>query len=192
MKKWFENFDPRRLDRAPFRMQRFRPGVLVPDGEENEVEVPANLSISVTKQGSEPAKVTVQRGDDSWETTEDKLDALPDDVRPHVKRLLGKGVAIELELGGDAWKWIPNEVRELPQIKRHLQMTPVPPGLPNVPMQQMERRMRQQLQQMRRSLDQMQQELDGLHSQQDNGPSAEAVPVKPDKTDAPKKDKKKQ
>jgi hypothetical protein len=52
-------------------------------------EFPKDLSISVTKEGDQPAKIHVKRGDKEWDVTEDKLGELPEDVRPHVHHFFG-------------------------------------------------------------------------------------------------------
>jgi hypothetical protein len=65
-----------------------RPGVVAT--EVRQIELPKNLSISITRSGDEPAKVHVKRDDKEWETTADKLNELPDDVRQQVEQLLGK------------------------------------------------------------------------------------------------------
>lgn len=74
-----------------FGLRVMRPGVVVQPGSEAEVEIPDGLSISITKQGKDPARISVKQGEKSWDVTEDKLGELPDDVRPHVERLLGRG-----------------------------------------------------------------------------------------------------
>ncbi len=51
---------------------------------------PKNLQVRIEKNGDAPAKIVVKRDGVQWETTEDKLDKLPEDVRKHVKLLLGK------------------------------------------------------------------------------------------------------
>ena len=61
---------------------------------------PQNLSVTMHKEGDKPAQITVQRNDDKWEVTEDSLDKLPDDVRPHVERLLGRGGVLTVSSGG--------------------------------------------------------------------------------------------
>lgn len=53
--------------------------------------LPKDLTITVTRKGDEPAKVTVKKRDQTWEVVEGKLDDLPADVRPHVERMLGAG-----------------------------------------------------------------------------------------------------
>jgi hypothetical protein len=59
-------------------------------------ELPENLSITITKSGKQPAQIVVKRDDENWEVTEDQLDELPDDVRPHVDRMLGRPPRISL------------------------------------------------------------------------------------------------
>lgn len=54
-----------------------------------KAEFPENLTVLISKRGNTPTKVVVKRGDEEWTTTDNKLDALPEDVRPHVAGLLG-------------------------------------------------------------------------------------------------------
>jgi membrane-associated protease RseP (regulator of RpoE activity) len=76
----------------------FGPGLL----DATAGKYPGDLSISVTKSGDSPAKIAVQQGDKKWEVTEESLDTLPENVRPHVERLLGRhklaGVLENLQL----------------------------------------------------------------------------------------------
>ncbi|MDX1962956.1 MAG: PDZ domain-containing protein [Pirellulales bacterium] len=53
-------------------------------------KLPANLSITITRVGDEPAKITVKRDDKTWELTDKELDKLPEDIRPHVQHMLGR------------------------------------------------------------------------------------------------------
>ena len=71
----------------PFQMQVVRPGVMLPHAFK-AMEYPKDLSININKQGNEPAKISVKRGDKSWEVTADKISDLPADVRPFVEHLL--------------------------------------------------------------------------------------------------------
>ena len=50
--------------------------------------LPNGVTIRIEKENDEPAKVTVKRGQDSWEVTEDSLDLLPEDLREPVKKHL--------------------------------------------------------------------------------------------------------
>jgi hypothetical protein len=69
-------------------LREIKPGWLLPPGSPNVAALPSNVSISVTKKGGEPTKITVSRGDQKWEITENELDKLPTDLRPSVERTL--------------------------------------------------------------------------------------------------------
>lgn len=74
----------------------FSPGVVIDD----KYEFPEGMKIAITREGKGPAKVVVQRGDDKWTTTSDKLESLPDDVRPHVERMVGGGGPLRMMIRG--------------------------------------------------------------------------------------------
>lgn len=50
--------------------------------------LPDDVSISITRHGSEPARITVKNKEQSWQITEKELDKLPADLRKHVESLL--------------------------------------------------------------------------------------------------------
>ncbi len=85
VRQWFDK-------ESPWRVLTMGPGILADDEEVLEVDtaMPQNLKISIEKAGGDPAKITVQRDGKQWKTTEEELDELPDDVRPHVERMLGR------------------------------------------------------------------------------------------------------
>jgi PDZ domain-containing protein len=64
--------------------------------------MPADLSVSITREGDGPIKVTVKRGGDSWEIVADDptaLEQLPEEIRPFVERMLpGAGSRFDLGL----------------------------------------------------------------------------------------------
>jgi membrane-associated protease RseP (regulator of RpoE activity) len=66
------------------------PGVLVTKGYG---EFPKDMTVDIKKQGGEPAKIHVKRGDQEWEVAEDKLSDLPADIQHFVKQMLGKPTA---------------------------------------------------------------------------------------------------
>jgi hypothetical protein len=90
---------------GPLGIMLARPGVVPPMALPQRVDVlktnelPKNLSISITKKGDEPAKIRVERDGKTWDVTEDKLDELPEDVRPHVHQFLGHRVSLRLPAG---------------------------------------------------------------------------------------------
>jgi membrane-associated protease RseP (regulator of RpoE activity) len=88
MRKLIEKMHPGAEGQPPMRFRFYQPGVIVG----GPPALPENLSISITRSGKQPAKITVNRGKDHWELTENELDKLPADVRPHVERLLGRSM----------------------------------------------------------------------------------------------------
>jgi hypothetical protein len=62
-------------------------------------EFPSGWSISVTKEDDKQAKITARKDGKSYETTDDRLDVLPEDIRPFVERMLmgGKGLTFKLD-----------------------------------------------------------------------------------------------
>ncbi|MCA9266124.1 MAG: PDZ domain-containing protein [Planctomycetales bacterium] len=55
--------------------------------------LPNGLSVQIQKENDKPAKIKVQSGDKTWDLTENDIDQLPEDIRPHVQRMLGKGAS---------------------------------------------------------------------------------------------------
>jgi hypothetical protein len=66
------------------------PGFMWPGGGP-PADLPDNVSVSIVRKGKEPAKITVTRGEDKWEISDQELNKLPDDLRPQVQRMLGAG-----------------------------------------------------------------------------------------------------
>lgn len=79
---------------APFRLRFLGPGVITAQ----PAELPGNLSITIKKEGDEPAKIVVKRDEETWEITDDNVDELPDELQPHVSRFL-KGRAVVIQPG---------------------------------------------------------------------------------------------
>jgi membrane-associated protease RseP (regulator of RpoE activity) len=86
----FLEWMPKGLDlEHPMRVEFFNPGLVVGKSYELRVgDLPKDLTISISKTGEEPAKITASRGDDKWSATEKELHTLPDDIRGHVERML--------------------------------------------------------------------------------------------------------
>lgn len=96
---------------APVGVQIIRPGRMVPPRMAlmmHHADLPDDMSVTISKHGKEPAKIKVEQGDKTWEVTENTLDQLPDDVRPHVEPMVGR-MAIKLPPGvGDVLTYMPN------------------------------------------------------------------------------------
>lgn len=74
---------------APFEFRQFGPGVVLGGGR--MANLPSGVSVSISKQDNQPAQITVQRGDETWEIVGDdpkSLEQLPDDLRPFVEQML--------------------------------------------------------------------------------------------------------
>jgi membrane-associated protease RseP (regulator of RpoE activity) len=83
-------------------IEMFGPGIIVQS--QSSSKMPENLQIAITKNGNEPAKITVKQNDKTWDITEDKIDELPEELRPHVRSMLGNKITLgdlNAELPGD-------------------------------------------------------------------------------------------
>ena len=79
--------DGLRVDAANPRVVTVQPGILLKNAGR---DLPDGLKVTITKTGSSPAEITVEKGENKWTVSEDKLDDLPESVRDDVKRFLGK------------------------------------------------------------------------------------------------------
>ena len=155
IESWLENMMPAQGGpgpQPPAQFRIFHPGAIVPRNMLAQKPLPTNMSVVVTKEGNQPAKITVKRNNDTWEVTEKDLDKLPADVRPFVEQMLGRGMVgvvggavpsmpggISGSVGGGNFQF------NLPQGM----MPPQP--LPGNPDQQMEKR----FDEMNRRMDQL-------------------------------------
>ncbi len=85
LRKWVDQLGSGR-GRGPTRLRFLGPGIVG-----NQAPMPGNLSIQITRQGDQPADIVVKRDGDTWTLKETDLDALPEEVRPHVESMLGGG-----------------------------------------------------------------------------------------------------
>jgi len=92
MMKWLEGFRQggEASGQPPMRFRLIHPGAIVPQDAAATPPLPENMSIVVSKEGNQPAKINVKQGDRKWEVTEKELDKLPAGVRPHVEHMLGR------------------------------------------------------------------------------------------------------
>jgi hypothetical protein len=91
LRRWIENLRPGEQPDGPLRYRIFGPGAVLPPAAGQKL--PKDLTISVTRTGAEPAQIAVKKADQEWNVSEEKLDELPEDIRPHVERMLGRNVA---------------------------------------------------------------------------------------------------
>ncbi len=151
LKRWVENLQKGHFDKAgPLQFRFFGPGAIVPGPTAGEPQ-PDDMTITITKKGDRPARVVVKQGDETWKATTDTLDELPDEVRPHVDRLLGRG------FGG----WGRVRVHEGPQVH----VKPLEPRVGPAP-ERIRRQMDEKLEQLRKQMEQMNKRIDELHKRQ--------------------------
>ncbi|MBN2023361.1 MAG: PDZ domain-containing protein [Pirellulales bacterium] len=147
--------------RGPLRLRFIHPGVVLPPGSMAHAALPGNMSISITKEGDQPAKIVVKRGDESWETTEKDLDKLPEDVRPHVRRML-EGVVTGPDAATGHMDFVPD-------------VAPTTPGDDQELEKRLQEHIDQQLKQMNARMKELQKMVEKLHEDQP-GPEQEEQP----------------
>jgi len=170
MRRWIERARPGEEGRPPLRFRFFHPGTILPPGATAEA-LPENMSVTILKEGKQPAKITVTRGDDKWEIGENELDKLPADVRPHVERMLGRGPHEPDAL--QFFDFVPGASPATPAITPE---SPQAPGRVEKRLESLERR----LDQIRKSLDEMRENRPRLRDRQEQAP-----PASPDANPAP-------
>lgn len=153
--RWFGRIGPEQEWRRPFRLHFFHPGAILPPGAELHPPLPDNLSVTISKKGRQPVKIVVTRDDNEWELTEHDLEELPDDVRPHVERMLGRAPA------GDAagFRILPRSPGRLGEAEPKPE-SPDAEGRPALEPEQMQRHMESQLDEMGRRMEEMRRSLD--------------------------------
>lgn len=100
-----------------------RPGAFM--AESAVAKMPDDLTVQITKEGNKPAKVHVKKGDKSWDTTSDKLDALPKEIRPHVEQMLQRPLGLSMAAPGEGMRM---------PLTMQMKVAPSAPGAPiNMP-----------------------------------------------------------
>jgi membrane-associated protease RseP (regulator of RpoE activity) len=67
------------------RLFRFHPGFVFGD---KLGEFPKNVTITITRENDEPAKITIEREGEKWTVDEKSIDKLPEDLRAWARRML--------------------------------------------------------------------------------------------------------
>jgi membrane-associated protease RseP (regulator of RpoE activity) len=91
LRKWLEQLQSGEPG-APMRFRFIHPGTILPQGAPTHPPLPANVSITIIKRGSELAQVIVTRDDQKWEVAENELEKLPKDLIPYAELMLGRTV----------------------------------------------------------------------------------------------------
>ena len=80
VRKWLRQFN----GDEGMKFHFVRPGFALPP--QQSIEIPDGVSITIHRHADKPTRITVKRGGESWEATEETIDQLPQDVRPLVKQ----------------------------------------------------------------------------------------------------------
>jgi hypothetical protein len=148
MRNWLEQARPGEGGRPPLRFRVFQPGAMLPPGAATFPPLPDNVTIAMTRQGHQPAKIHVSRGEQNWEVTENELDKLPADLRPYVERMLGRGAA------GLAQDYVPAISVPGPPAPPKFRAPRVEPA-PSANIEKRLEEMNRRLEELRRSLDEL-------------------------------------
>jgi hypothetical protein len=135
---------------GPVQLRFFRPGVILPPGAPLylNLKLPANTSVSVTREGDKPAKIVVQRGEQKWEVSEDEINKLPEDLRGVVEQMVGRGKVWIGRPGG------PQPGAEAPETRRgDVLYSAVPGG---------ESRLEKRLDELTRQVDQLRKAIEDV------------------------------
>ena len=161
--QWFGERGPDDEWRRPFQLHFFHPGTILPPGAELQPPLPGNMAITIHKQGEEPTKITVKRGEDVWELEESELDELPEDIRPHVERMLGRLPVME----GRGFRVIPRRPEDAGRGEEPAELREQPPREADV----IEHRLQRQLDEMARRLEEMRRSIDEWRENRESRPS---------------------
>jgi len=133
---------------GPMQLNAFGPGMATQQSGLGLSQMPNGVSVSIQKKNDEPAHITVQRGNDTWNIVGDdpsSLAQLPDDVRPFVEQLLAGGGQMSTPMT--------------------MPMMPVIPSMPRIPAGFDDDAMQQRMHQLEQNLQELQQRMQGQFGQ---------------------------
>jgi membrane-associated protease RseP (regulator of RpoE activity) len=91
------------------------PGVLF---RSRPITLPEGVRVTIEREGSQPAKVAVKRGEESWEITEKELEKLPNELREPVRAMLGHPPARAFAFGEGAKEEIERQREKVEQERK--------------------------------------------------------------------------
>ena len=149
IKEYYQKFWPDR------RFRILHPGAILPPGsriaaQASTFSLPSNMSVVISKEGDQPAKVKVTKDDETWEVTEDEIDKLPKEVRQHVERMMGGIRRFRVEV----FDFVPKEWPTLPRIEVP-RIKALPKVRPESPLEKRLEEMKGELEELRKSIDEL-------------------------------------
>jgi membrane-associated protease RseP (regulator of RpoE activity) len=87
-------------DNFPMEFRNFGNGMVLGGGGAGFAGMPNGVSVSVQKEDGKPAQITVKRGDETWNLTDDpeSLKQLPEDLRPFVDGMVHGNRGMQLHM----------------------------------------------------------------------------------------------
>jgi membrane-associated protease RseP (regulator of RpoE activity) len=157
-------------------------GVLLHPNEPGDLaNFPEDLKVTIIKEGRQPLRILAERGEKSWEVSEETINELTPDVRRYVSRLLGLPLHPIWRFPRGALRFFDPETGKMlqqPPPLRHLPLKPLPPvvGKPDgrSPVESSEERVDKRLDEMTRAIEKLQQIIEELQrDRSDQDPGAE-------------------
>lgn len=189
---YMQQWEPGKDGRPSMKFRFWRqPGTILPGQPSPAERLPDNVKIEIRKEGEKPAEIKVTRGDESWSVNENELDKLPEDLRPHIERMLGAAH------GPTGWWGITPQGFKLPDAaqdwgsmieKRFEEMNRRIDRLPN-PLEGQDGVLEKRFEDMNRRLDQLRNSIDELRGRRREKAKDEVKDQpqpEPESTDQPK------
>jgi len=161
---WLQDgVDPQKVLRYPIGVRFFDRAIVLPHGQSVPgAKLPKGMSVTVHREGSEPAKITVKKGDQEWEVSENGLDELPGNIRGIVEPLVHPA-PFRIRLDGPQK---PGKTAA-PKVPRATSLPQGHPPYPTPPQPTRPKNPEQQLDELSRQLHQMQRAIEELRRDHD-------------------------
>jgi membrane-associated protease RseP (regulator of RpoE activity) len=143
--------------RQAANMMFMRPGIVA-----ERLELPKDVTVSITRRGPQPAKIHVERGEESWDVNEKTLDKLPQELQAPVAAMVQGPMPFSIKLpanGDQSIRFAPQVVLEGDvKIQETPQESPEPKPDPSENQVQM-RQVLKEIRSLKKQLDAMQHQL---------------------------------
>lgn len=142
----------KQYDKNDFKLRTIHPGIYW-DAAALQQNLPENVTITISKTGKAPARISVKRNAESWNMDETEVDQLPEELRAPVKRLLTRPRLKHLSIGPEDGI-VPGQQLRILQRETEAQLTPATQATTAKELQQIQ----QQLEALQKAVDKLQQD----------------------------------
>ena len=163
---WLQDgVDPQKILRHPVGVRLFDRAIVLPHGQSiPRAKLPKGMSVTVHREGSEPAKITVKEGEQEWNVSENELDELPANIRGIVEPLIHPA-PFRIRLDGPQ---LPGKAPAPPKVFRAPGRSPVHPPRPAQRPEPDVKNRDRQLEELSRQLNEMQRAINELRRDRDS------------------------